>query len=149
MQSFPTRSNLKVVSEVWHSTQRKITVGTNQRETIFFMYFGQVVHQPGFGAMAANTVVTYRLAVHIGMAGCAVVGQPDRQRPGWYDKVCNRPGHGHPLGHIRSCHDQIEGCDNQWSIRKDCGIARNPSSIGFHVATGPSLEYNQKARSVK
>jgi hypothetical protein len=54
----------------------KIVMGTDQRKAVFFMNFGEVIDQPRFRTVAANAIIAHRLAVYIGMAGCAVLGNP-------------------------------------------------------------------------
>ena len=44
-------------------------MGSQQRETIFLMQLGDIVHQPVFGSVAAGAVQTNGGAVHIRMAG--------------------------------------------------------------------------------
>lgn len=44
-------------------------MGAGQRETVVLMQFGNPVHQPVFGIVAAGAIFPYRTVVHIGMAG--------------------------------------------------------------------------------
>ena len=43
-------------------------MGSNQRETVFFVQFGNIIYQPGLWGMTTYTIDADRLAVHIGMA---------------------------------------------------------------------------------
>jgi hypothetical protein len=66
----PGESQVAFICMAFHTTQ--VAMGAYKGKPVFFMQFRNICHQPCLRGMAANTIVSNRLTMHVRMAGGTV-----------------------------------------------------------------------------